>query len=203
MVAGLSPGVASHGGGREPRPSTGYRWWRALCADRGLGTGLQERPSTPQAPAPASRRGRGGGDPHAARTRSGERGPSCSGRCWRRIPPRPWARCCRRLGHSRRPRAPRPPVLRYAARPPRGVAAPRHQEARPLLASSRKRITRDGIQRSPRAGWPQHVHRGCRRPLAAGLRAEVRHPVTARAMPWPSWTGRWRGSARRGSRCRP
>ena len=95
-----SPGVAAQAVGASR--ATGYRWWRRYGTALGGAAGA---PVHPQAPAPASH-----APPEilAARTRS----PSCSGRCWG-APPRPWE-VLRRLGHSRRPRAPRPPVLRGA-----------------------------------------------------------------------------------------
>ena len=62
----------------------------------------------------------------------------------------------RRLGHSRRPRAPRPPVVRYERAQPGELL---HLDTKKLgrFWHVGKRITRDGIRRSPRAGW-QHVH---------------------------------------------
>ena len=102
----------------------------------------------------------------------------------------------RRLGHSRRPRVPRPPVVRDERAQPGALL---HLDTKKLgrFWHVGKRITRDGIQRSPRAGW-LHVAIDDHSRLAY---AEVR-PVTATATPWPSWTGRGPGSAPRASRCR-
>ncbi len=62
----------------------------------------------------------------------------------------------RRLGRSRRPRLPRPPVLRYERAHPGELL---HLDTKKLgrFWHVGKRIRRDGIQRSPRAGW-HHVH---------------------------------------------
>ena len=62
----------------------------------------------------------------------------------------------RRLGRSRRPRLPRPPVIRYERARPGALL---HLDTKKLGRCWHvgKRIHRDGIQRSPRAGW-QHVH---------------------------------------------
>ncbi len=62
----------------------------------------------------------------------------------------------RRLGRSRRPRLPRPPVRRYERARPGELL---HLDTKKLgrFWHVGKRIRRDGIQRSPRAGW-HHVH---------------------------------------------
>ena len=130
--------------------ATGYRWWRRY--DRGLG-GAAGAPVHAQAPAPAPRRGRGGGDPGRAQ-RSGA-GPVTLGAVLGR-PASTVGKVRRRLGHSRRPRAPRPPVVRYERAQPGELL---HRDTKKLgrFWHVGKRITRDGLRRSPRAGW-QHVH---------------------------------------------
>ncbi len=62
----------------------------------------------------------------------------------------------RRLGRSRLPREPRPPVVRYERERPGELL---HIDTKQLgrFWHVGKRILRDGVQRSPRAGW-QHVH---------------------------------------------
>ena len=62
----------------------------------------------------------------------------------------------RRWGCTRRPRAPRPPVVRYE-RPVPGELL--HLDTKKLARFWHvgKRIRQDGMRRSPRAGW-QHVH---------------------------------------------
>ena len=62
----------------------------------------------------------------------------------------------RRLGRSRLPREPRPPVVRYERERPGELL---HIDTKKLgrFWHVGKRICRDGVQRSPRAGW-QHVH---------------------------------------------
>ena len=62
----------------------------------------------------------------------------------------------RRLGDSRLPREPRPPVVRYERERPGELL---HIDTKKLgrFWHVGKRILRDGVQRSPRAGW-QHVH---------------------------------------------
>ena len=62
----------------------------------------------------------------------------------------------RRRGQSRRPRLPRPPVVRYERASPGELL---HLDTKKLgrFWHVGKRITRDGVTRSPGAGW-QHVH---------------------------------------------
>ena len=62
----------------------------------------------------------------------------------------------RRLGRSRLPREPRPPVVRYERARPGELL---HIDTKKLgrFWHVGKRIRRDGVQRSPRAGW-HHVH---------------------------------------------
>ena len=79
----------------------------------------------------------------------------------------------RRLGHSRRPRVPRPPVVRYERAQPGELL---HLDTKQLgrFWHVGKRITRDGVTRSPARGLAACA-RGRRRPLAAGLRRGAAH----------------------------
>ena len=149
MLAGASPGAAAQavGAGR----ATGYRWWRRYTT--GGWVGLQGRPSTPK-----HQPRRLGADAEAeilaARRRSGA-GPVTLGALLGR-PASTVGKVLRRRGHSRRPRAPRPPVVRYERARPGELL---HLDTKKLgrFWHVGKRITRDGVTRSPRAGW-QHVH---------------------------------------------
>jgi len=62
----------------------------------------------------------------------------------------------RRRGHSRLPRVPRSPVLRYERERPGELL---HVDTKKLgrFWQVGKRVLQDGVQRSPHAGW-QHVH---------------------------------------------
>ena len=115
--------------------------------------GLQERPSTPKHQ-PRRLDAAAEGEILAARTRSGA-GPVTLGAVLGR-PASTVGKVLRRLGHSRRPRAPRPPVVRYERAQPGELL---HLDTKKLgrFWHVGKRITRDGLRRSPRAGW-QHVH---------------------------------------------
>ena len=79
-------------------------------------------------------------------------GPSRSAPCWDG-PPRPWARCCGGWGARGGPAPPRPPVVRYERAQPGELL---HLDTKKLgrFWQVGKRIYRDGVQRSPRAGWP-------------------------------------------------
>ena len=146
---GVSPGAAAQaiGAGR----ATGYRWWRRYTT--GGWVGLRARPSTPQ-----HQPRRLGADAEAeilaARRRSGA-GPVTLGSLLGR-PASTVGKVLRRRGHSRRPRAPRAPVVRYERAAPGELL---HLDTKKLgrFWHVGKSITRDGIRRSPRAGW-QHVH---------------------------------------------
>ncbi len=138
MVAGLSPGVAAQAVGASR--ATGYRWWQRYVTAGWVG--LPERASTPThqprrlSPAVEA-------EILAARQRSGAR-PVTLGALLRR-PAATVGKVLRRLGHSRRPRAQPGELL--------------HLDTKKLgrFWQVGKRIYRDGVQRSPRAGW-QHVH---------------------------------------------
>ena len=149
MVAGMSPGAAAQAVGTSR--ATGYRWWRRYTTAGWVG--LQERPSTPKHQprrlSPAAE-----AEILAARQRSGA-GPVTLGAVLGR-PASTVGKVLRRLGHSRRPRVPRPPVVRYERDQPGELL---HLDTKKLgrFWHVGKRIYGDGIRRSPRAGW-QHVH---------------------------------------------
>ena len=148
MVAGLSPGVAAQAVGASR--ATGYRWWRRYGTAGWVG--LQERPSTPthqpRRLSPAAE-----AEILAARRRSGA-GPVTLGALLGR-PASTVGKVLRRRGQSRRPRLPRPPVVRYERASPGELL---HLDTKKLgrFWHVGQRITRDGVTRSPGAGW-QHV----------------------------------------------
>ena len=131
--------------------SSGYRWWgRYRAADWG---GLRDRPCTPhRQPWRLSREAET--EIIAVRERSGG-GPEVVGAIVDR-PASTVGKVLRRLGRSRLPKPPRPPVVRYE-RERAGELL--HIDTKKLgrFWHVGKRILRDGVQRSPRAGW-QHVH---------------------------------------------
>ena len=149
MLAGMSPGAAAQAVGAAR--ATGYRWW-ARFRDGGWRE-LRERPSIPQRQ-PRRLSPDAEAEILAARQRSGA-GPVTLGALLGR-PASTVGKVLRRLGHSRRPRAPRPPVLRYERAQPGELL---HLDTKKLgrFWHVGKRIRQDGIQRSPRAGW-HHVH---------------------------------------------
>ena len=162
MVAGMSPGVAAQAVGASR--ATGYRWWRRYVTAGWVG--LQERPSTPKRQPRRLDAGAGGGDPGGAPAQ--RRGARHARRPAGGVPPSTVGKVLRRLGHSRRPRVPRPPVVRYERAQPGELL---HLDTKKLgrFWQVGKRIYRDGIQRSP-ARWLAARACGRRRPLAAGLR---------------------------------
>ena len=149
MVAGVRPAAAAQAVGASR--ATGYRWWARYRT--ASWAGLRERPSTPTR---QPRRLSPGAEAEilAARQRSGA-GPVTLGALLGR-PASTVGKVLRRRGCSRRPRVPRPPVVRYERAHPGELL---HLDTKKLgrFWHVGKRITRDGIQRSPRAGW-QHVH---------------------------------------------
>ena len=149
MVAGLSPGVAAQAVGASR--ATGYRWWRRYVTAGWVG--LQERRSTPTHQ-PRRLDAAAEGKILAARRRSGA-GPVTLGALLGR-PASTVGKVLRRRGQSRRPRLPRPPVVRYERASPGELL---HLDTKKLgrFWHVGKRITRDGVTRSPGAGW-QHVH---------------------------------------------
>ena len=149
MLAGVSPGAAAVAGGAAR--ATGYRWWARYQAEGW--PGLRERPSTPKHQ-PRRLSADAEAEILAARQRSGA-GPVTLGALLGR-PASTVGKVLRRWGHSRRPRLPRPPVVRYERAQPGELL---HLDTKKLARFWHvgKRIRQDGIRRSPRAGW-QHVH---------------------------------------------
>jgi len=149
MREGMSPEAAARtvGAGR----ASGYRWWARFQAG-GWG-GLRERRSTPKRQprrlSPAAE-----AEIVAARERSGG-GPLTLGALLG-YPTSTVGKVLRRLGRSRLPREPRPPVVRYERERPGELL---HIDTKKLgrFWHVGKRILGDGLRRSPRAGW-QHVH---------------------------------------------
>jgi len=149
MLSGTPvPVVArSQGVGR----ATAYRWWRRFRSDGWAG--LVDRPCTPHrqprrlAPELEARivaaRVASGDGPQALAAKLGLAASSVG-------------KVLRRLGCSRLPREPRPPVVRYEREHPGELV---HIDTQKLgrFWQVGKRILQDGVQRSPRAGW-QHIH---------------------------------------------
>ena len=149
MVAGVRPAAAAHTVGASR--ASGYRWWARFKAEGWVG--LQERRSTPKRQ-PRRLSTAAEATILAARERRGA-GPLMLGALLGR-PASTVGKVLRRLGCSRRPRAPRPPVLRYERAHPGELL---HLDTKQLgrFWHVGKRVLRDGRPRSPRAGW-QHVH---------------------------------------------
>ena len=149
MLTGVGPGAAAPAEGASR--ATGYRWWRRFVTEGWAG--LRDRPSTPKHQ-PRRLAAAAEAEILAARQHSGA-GPVTLGAMLGR-PASTVGKVLRRLGHSRRPRAPRPPVVRYERAQPGELL---HLDTKKLgrFWHVGKRIYRDGIRRSPRAGW-QHVH---------------------------------------------
>jgi transposase InsO family protein len=149
MVAGASVHAAAASVGASR--ATGYRWWRRF-RDGGWGS-LQERRPIPRWQ-PRRLSADAEAEIVAARERSGA-GPLTIGALIDR-PASTVGKVLRRLGRSRLPREPRPPVVRYERERPGELL---HIDTKKLgrFWHVGKRIRRDGVQRSPRAGW-QHVH---------------------------------------------
>ena len=137
----------AHGASR----SSGYRWWVRY---RAAGwASLRGRPCTPhRQPRRLSREAEA--EIIAVRERSGG-GPEVVGAIVDR-PASTVGKVLRRLGRSRLPKPPRPPVVRYERARPGELL---HIDTKKLgrFWHVGTRILRDGVQRSPRAGW-QHVH---------------------------------------------
>ena len=148
MVAGASVHTAAASVGASR--ATGYRWWRRF-RDGGW-VSLQERRPIPRRQ-PRRLSAAAEAEIVAARERSGA-GPLTIGALLDR-PASTVGKVLRRLGRSRLPRE-RPPVVRYERERPGELL---HIDTKKLgrFWHVGKRILRDGVQRSPRAGW-QHVH---------------------------------------------
>ncbi len=149
MAAGVSPGAAAQAVGASR--ATGYRWWQRYATESWAG--LRERPSTPTRQ-PRRLSPVAEAEIVAARRRSGA-GPVTLGALLGR-PASTVGKVLRRLGCSRHPRVPQPPVVRYERAHPGELL---HLDTKKLgrFWQVGKRIHRDGVQRSPRSGW-QHVH---------------------------------------------
>ena len=149
VLDGATPQEAAlaHGASR----SSAYRWWVRY---RAAGwASLRDRPCTPhRQPRRLSREAEA--EIIAVRERSGG-GPEVVGAIVDR-PASTVGKVLRRLGCSRLPKPPRPPVVRYERERPGELV---HIDTKKLgrFWHVGKRILRDGVQRSPRAGW-QHVH---------------------------------------------
>ena len=149
MRSGISPARAAASVGASR--ATGYRWWARYRA--GGWADLRERPSTPRhqprrlSPAEEA-------EIVAARERSGA-GPLTLAAMLGR-PASTIGKVLRRLGCSRLPREPRPPVVRYERDRPGELL---HIDTKKLgrFWHIGKRILQDGVSRSRSAGW-QHVH---------------------------------------------
>ena len=173
MRAGVSPGAAAATVGASR--ATGFRWQARYQAEGW--PGLRERPSTPKRQ-PRRLSAADEATILAAREHSGA-GPLMLGALLGR-PASTIGKVLRRLGRSRRPRLPRPPVIRYERARPGDLL---HLDTKKLgrFWHVGKRIHRDGIQRSPRAGW-QHVHIAIDDHSRLAY-AEVRCPGFPRACP--------------------
>ena len=149
MGTGVRPGTAAQTVGASR--ATGYRWWARFKAEGWAG--LRERRSTPLRQ-PRRLSAAAEAEILAARRRSGA-GPVTLGALLGR-PASTVGKVLRRLGCSRRPRAPRPPVLRYERARPGDLL---HLDTKKLgrFWHVGKRILNDGVQHSRHAGW-QHVH---------------------------------------------
>ena len=149
MLSGLSVAEAARTCGASR--ATGYRW-RAHYRAEGW-RGLRDHPSTPHGqPRRLSPEAEAEILAVRLRTRDGpQRVGAIVGRAASTV-----GKVLRRLGHSRLPKAPRPAVIRYE-RERAGELL--HIDIKKLgrFWQVGKRIRRDGVRRSPRAGW-HHVH---------------------------------------------
>ena len=149
MLSGVSVAEAARTCGASR--ATGYRW-RAHYRAEGW-RGLRDHPSTPHGqPRRLSPEAEAEILAVRLRTRDGpQRVGAIVGRAASTV-----GKVLRRLGHSRLPKAPRPAVIRYERERPGELL---HIDIKKLgrFWQVGKRIHRDGVQRSPRAGW-HHVH---------------------------------------------
>ena len=152
---------------KAPVGSSGYRWWGRYRAAGGAS--LRDRPCTPhRQPRRLSREAET--EIIAVRERSGG-GPEVVGAIVDR-PASTVGKVLRRLGRSRLPKPPRPPVVRLRARASGGdccTSTPRSSAASGTWASASCVTV---CSRSPRAGW-QHVHVARRRSHPSSAYAEV------------------------------
>ena len=149
MLDGVSPAAAACSVGASR--ATGYRW---LSRYHSAGwAGLRERPSTPRHQ-PRRLSPEEEAEIVAARERSGAGPLTLSAMLGR--PASTIGKVLRRLGRSRLPREPRPPVVRYERERPGELL---HIDTKKLgrFWHVGKRILHDGVRRNRSAGW-QHVH---------------------------------------------
>jgi transposase InsO family protein len=145
MLSGMTVGEAAEVGGTSR--ATAYRWWSRFRAEGWAG--LRDRPCVPHrqprrlSPELEARI-------LAARKDSGD-GPQTLG-AKLGLPASTVGKVLRRLGRSRLPREPRPPVVRYERERPGELL---HIDIKKLgrFWQVGKRIRRDGRTRSPHAGW--------------------------------------------------
>ena len=149
MEQGIRPAQAAARVGASR--ATGYRWWTRYRVEGW--EGLRDRPSTPHRQ-PRRLPPEVEAEILWARERSGA-GPQVVGAILGHAASTV-GKVLRRRGRSRLPREPRPPVVRYERERPGELL---HIDTKKLgrFWNVGKRILRDGVQRSPRAGW-HHVH---------------------------------------------
>ncbi len=176
MLAGVSPRDAAASAGASASRASGYRWWARYRAGGWAAAGrrLGERPSTPKRQ-PRRLSTAEEAEIVAARERSGA-GPLTLGAMLGR-PASTVGKVLRRLGRSRLPREPRPPMVRHERERPGELL---HIDTKKLgrFWNVGKRILNDGVTRSPRAGW-QHVHVASRLAYAEVLPTDRRHDALA------------------------
>lgn len=149
MLSGVSTTTAAGAVGASR--ATGYRWQARYGVENWAG--LRDRRSTPRShPRRLSQEAEAEILAVRERTRGG---PQVVGAVVGRAASTV-GKVLRRRGCSRLPREPRPPVLRYERARPGELL---HIDTKKLgrFWHVGKRVLRDGVQRSPRAGW-QHVH---------------------------------------------
>lgn len=149
MLAGEAIATAASTAGASR--ATGYRWWQRF--QDGSWAGLQERRSTPHRQ-PRRLAPEIEAEIVAVRERTNA-GPLTVGALLGR-PASTVGKVLRRLGRSRLPREPRPPVVRYERARPGELL---HIDIKKLgrFWHVGKRVRQDGVQRSRHAGW-QYAH---------------------------------------------
>ena len=191
MRSGMSPARAAASVGASR--ATGYRWLARYRA--GGWAGLRERPSTPKRQ-PRRLSQAEEAEIVAARERSGA-GPLTLGAMLGR-PASTVGKVLRRLGRSRLPREPRPPVVRYEReRPGELVHIDTKKLGRFWNVGSASSATGSRAARAPAGSTytsPSTTTRGWPTPRCS--------PATAATTRSPSSSGRCAGSANRASRSR-
>jgi transposase InsO family protein len=147
LVMGVGAAARAHGVSR----ATAYRWWSRYRAEGW--PGLRDRPCTPyhqprRLPAALEAM------VVAARAHSGDGALTLAAKLG--LAPSTVGKVLRRHGCSRRPAPPRPSVVRYERERPGELL---HVDIKKLgrFWEVGKRIRRDGVSRSPHAGW-QYLH---------------------------------------------